>query len=332
MTHSPESAELLVLGIGNTLLCDEGAGVHAVRRLARDFNGITGVRFLDGGTLGFALTAEIESCDALIVIDAAELGRPAGSVALFEGPAMDSFLARPAALSAHAAGLRDLMAAVALADLLPSPRALIAIQPAAVEWGTQTSGAVTPTIGEACTLVRETIGRWNMQRRVIPIVPKAPEASGAGAKALLHELAARLERLVREGENSSIDLTALPLTARDYRQLRETLGSGAVVAEVQAGGATQVRETACPGVWWITHADERGAVLAESIEVCAIPAILCAPREDMSSGLARLDCLLQSMASPPAAEPSEESASAASSLKLGIRESGASPLSQSLPG
>ena len=337
MTRCPESAELLVLGIGNTLLSDEGAGVHAVRQLARDSNGDSngdaGLRFLDGGTLGLALTSEIAACDALIVIDAAELGRPAGSVAPFEGPAMDAFLSRSAAQSVHAAGLRDLMAAVALAGRLPSRRALIAIQPATLQWGMQTSDVVTSAIDQACTLVRETIGRWTMQKRVIPIVPSITEGSGAGAMALLHELAQRLEWLVHEGEDSCIDLTALPLTPEDYRQLREALGAGAVVAEVQAGGATQVRETACPGVWWITHSDERGAVLAEAIEVCAIPAILCAPREDMSAGLARLEGLLQSMGRRPARKTSEEAAApAAISMRPEIRERGASPVSQSLHG
>ena len=129
-----------------------------------------------------------------------------------------------------------------------------------------------------------------MQRiDAIPVkVIHAPQSCSRNARALLHELAELLERLACRGESASIDLSNLPLVAEDYRELREVLGAGEVVARVQAAGTTEVRETGCPGVWWVTHADEAGAVLAELIEVCAVPAILLASAEDVAGGLARL--------------------------------------------
>lgn len=50
----------LVLGLGNTLLGDEGAGVYAVRALQEKHEGLTDVEFLDGGTLSFTLAGPIE--------------------------------------------------------------------------------------------------------------------------------------------------------------------------------------------------------------------------------------------------------------------------------
>ena len=123
----------------------------------------------------------------------------------------------------------------------------------------------------------------------IPVkVVHEPQAPSGNARALLHELAELLESLASRGEPASIDLSSLPLVAEDYRELREALGAGEVVARVQAAGTTEVRETGCPGAWWVTHANEAGAVLAELIEVCAVPAILLASTEDVAGGLARL--------------------------------------------
>jgi hydrogenase-1 operon protein HyaF len=123
----------------------------------------------------------------------------------------------------------------------------------------------------------------------IPVkVVHQPQAGSGNARALLHELAGLLEGLACRGESASIDLSSLPLAPEDYRELHQALGAGTVVARVQAAGTTEVRETDCPGAWWVTHANEAGAVLAELIEVCAVPAILLASAEDVAAGLARL--------------------------------------------
>jgi Ni,Fe-hydrogenase maturation factor len=71
---------ILVLGIGNTLLSDEGVGIHLLNRLReRRLARLYGVRWLDGGTLSFTLAPEIEDCDALLVLDAARLDAEPGT-------------------------------------------------------------------------------------------------------------------------------------------------------------------------------------------------------------------------------------------------------------
>jgi hydrogenase maturation protease len=64
--------ETLILGIGNTLLTDEGAGIHALNHLQAEYPDIPNLTFLDGGTLSFTLATWIEDCTNLIVFDAAE--------------------------------------------------------------------------------------------------------------------------------------------------------------------------------------------------------------------------------------------------------------------
>ena len=149
-----------MLGIGNTLLSDEGAGVHALRRLRACAQARDGVEYLDGGTLSFTLAGPIEDSAAVLVIDAAELGAEPGTVRVFEGQAMDEFLGAGGKKSVHEVGLHDLMAIAALAGRLPERRALIGIQPQELGWGDAPSARVAEGIGRACAQAQDIIERW----------------------------------------------------------------------------------------------------------------------------------------------------------------------------
>lgn len=152
--------QVVVLGIGNTLLSDEGAGVHVLRRLQARGDDAHGAELIDGGTLSFTLAGPIEDCDALVVIDAAELGAAPGTVRVFEGEDMDRFLGASRKRSVHEVGLLDLMAVAALAGRLPERRALIGIQPHALGWGDVPSAPVASAIPRACDRTLELIARW----------------------------------------------------------------------------------------------------------------------------------------------------------------------------
>ena len=150
----------LVLGIGNTLLGDEGAGVHAIRALRERNHNSDTVEFLDGGTLSFTLAAPLENCDNLIVIDAAELQSPPGTVRTFLDDDMDHFLGSQRKRSVHEVSLLDLLGVALLSGHLPRRRALIGIQPQQVDWATQPTPAVTAGIGEACTTAETLLQEW----------------------------------------------------------------------------------------------------------------------------------------------------------------------------
>jgi len=113
---------------------------------------------------------------------------------------------------------------------------------------------------------------------------------------LLHEIAFLLERLTRDGVSGTIDLRSLPMLPGDRAILESTLGQGEISAEIQALGATRIRETAIHGVWWVTHCNSGDEVVAEFIEVTRFPAILAAPEEDVREGWLRLHAALAEMA------------------------------------
>lgn len=148
----------LVLGIGNTLLTDEGCGVHVLNRL-RDFDLGNSVTLLDGGTLSFMLTESIQKHERLVVLDAAQLGEPAGTVCCLENEQMDQFLGN-CKRSAHEVGLLDLMDIARLTDSLPRHRALVGIQPDLVAWGTRPTPVVAEAIPLAAEKVRHLLEQW----------------------------------------------------------------------------------------------------------------------------------------------------------------------------
>jgi hydrogenase maturation protease len=74
-----KSAEILVVGIGNLLLADEGIGIHAVQKLQKIVKG-NKVEILDGGTAGFELISYFKERKKIFIIDAFRADQPAGAI------------------------------------------------------------------------------------------------------------------------------------------------------------------------------------------------------------------------------------------------------------
>jgi len=152
----------LVLGIGNVLLSDDGAGVKLVEQL-RSQLGAEAATFIDGGTIGFSLLPYLEATDSMLAIDAGELDGAAGTVALFEGLAMDRFLASVRRRTVHEVGLIDLLDMARLQGCLPARRALLCIQPAHIQWSEALSAPVTAAFPRALEQARGLLERWQVR-------------------------------------------------------------------------------------------------------------------------------------------------------------------------
>jgi len=149
----------LMLGIGNTLLSDEGVGVHALNLLQSSHPELPNLTYIDGGTLSFTLAAYIEDCDNLVVFDAAELKAPPGTVRTMAGGEMDAFLGA-ARRSPHEVGLLDLFDIARLTGSLPDNRALIGIQPMSIEWGMFPTPLVAKALPVAVEHAISLLRRW----------------------------------------------------------------------------------------------------------------------------------------------------------------------------
>ncbi|WP_260291592.1 hydrogenase expression/formation protein [Sedimenticola hydrogenitrophicus] len=109
---------------------------------------------------------------------------------------------------------------------------------------------------------------------------------------LLHEVRHALERLLRTGESTIIDLRAIPFGPGDEERLLSLLGEGEVAATLDALGRTTVRESRFSGVWIVDHYNSEAERIAFQLEVIEIPALLRAQTEDMYQSLGALDSVL----------------------------------------
>ncbi len=148
----------LVLAIGNTLLTDEGAGIHALQALEEQHPAPDDVTYLDGGTLSFTLAGAVEDADNLIVLDATQLKSEPGTVDCMINEEMDQFLGS-CKRSVHEIGLLDLLDISRLTGNLPKKRALVAIQPDVIDWGEhpteQVAAAIPVVVDKVLALMKE---------------------------------------------------------------------------------------------------------------------------------------------------------------------------------
>lgn len=144
---------VLVLGIGNVLLQDEGVGIRAVKELERRYAFSDDVEILDGGTAGIELLRHISRRDYLIIIDAMKSDHPPGTVVKVEGD--DVPAAFRTRISPHQLGLSDLLAAAMLTDELPKNIVLFGVEPASIETGLELTEVVEASLGKLLDVVVE---------------------------------------------------------------------------------------------------------------------------------------------------------------------------------
>ena len=112
-------------------------------------------------------------------------------------------------------------------------------------------------------------------------------------KPLLHEVRHALDNLIKNGENTIVDLRSIPLAPGEEDRILELLGRGEVVAQLDVLGVSEVVETAYPGVWLVTHFNDDSEIVGRFIEVTTIPDILRSQIEDILEAHAHLCVTLQ---------------------------------------
>ena len=108
--------KILILGIGNYLMGDEGIGVQIANRLLEDDSLPDEVDVLDGGTGGFHLLEYFEQYPNVILIDATLDGNAPGTIRLIKPKFAKDF---PQAMSTHDIGLKDMVSALQLMGKMP---------------------------------------------------------------------------------------------------------------------------------------------------------------------------------------------------------------------
>ena len=155
--ENSDRAKVLIIGVGNLLMGDEGVGIHILRALENDLH-VPGVQLLDGGTGGINLLESIARAPVVIMIDATRDGQPAGTINLVRPACVANI---PVGLSAHDFGLRDLFAAAALLGEFPEIHlftiSVETINPMCLELSDPVSAAIPEVVRSAHALAHRLV-------------------------------------------------------------------------------------------------------------------------------------------------------------------------------
>lgn len=142
---------VLILGLGNPLLGDEGIGLRVVEEL-KGLELPDGVTVAEGGTSGLGLVGLMEGYQRVIIVDAADMGHPPGHVVRFT-PSEAQLKTAEALLSLHQVGLGEVLALAEALEVAPVEPVIIGVQPSQVEVGAEMSPEVEGAIPQIIKII-----------------------------------------------------------------------------------------------------------------------------------------------------------------------------------
>jgi len=128
-------ARTLVLGLGNLLLGDEGAGVHVAQRLG-ELALPDHVQVMDAGTAPAPALAAADRFDRLIIVDALDVQAGAGEVYRLT---VDQVVQSSRNVSLHELDLGRLLQTLEEWGRLPEEIVILGVTPGQIRWGTELS-------------------------------------------------------------------------------------------------------------------------------------------------------------------------------------------------
>jgi hydrogenase maturation protease len=152
---------ILVLGLGNTIMTDDGFGVEVVTTLSSRYHFRGPVKLLDGGTLGLDLLPHLEEIESLLIIDALDMRAEPGKIFRLQGDEVPRAFASK--LSVHQMGLQDLLAVAELQGHVPRNLVVWGVQPECIEMSTEMTATVAAAVEPVVTSVLEELQGWGIK-------------------------------------------------------------------------------------------------------------------------------------------------------------------------
>jgi len=174
--------DTVVIGVGNTILSDEGVGVHAARLLQSDSRVPADVTILDGGTLGLELIPYAADAARVLLLDAMNSGKAPGTLARVTGR---DLLDTKGGWSAHQLGVADLIGALFLVSTHPQDIVVLGVQPADTDWGTSLSPEVEAALVPLVDAALAQLQLWKASRgAAVEIRPSSLRAGQSSDRTL----------------------------------------------------------------------------------------------------------------------------------------------------
>jgi hydrogenase maturation protease len=150
---------VLILGIGNYLMGDEGVGVHVANRLQNE-NLPAEVDVVDGGTGGFHLLEYFETYQTIILVDATLDDNPNGNIRLIKPRFAQDF---PKAMSTHDIGLKDMVSALQLMGKMPTIHLFVVSIESLQQQGIELTAEIEAVIPELIEKIKELVASFHLK-------------------------------------------------------------------------------------------------------------------------------------------------------------------------
>jgi hydrogenase maturation protease len=153
--------KILVLGVGNILLSDEGLGVRVIEELRKRFRFPSHLELMDGGTLGVDLLYFMEGFERLLVIDAVLGGNPPGTLYKFRNEEVKAYFRRK--VSAHELGFQEVLALADLMGKKPKEIVLVGMEPESLNISLELSTTVKERLRLLIEEVLKQLKDWGIE-------------------------------------------------------------------------------------------------------------------------------------------------------------------------
>lgn len=165
-SSSPDSTvtlltRVVLLGVGNVLLTDEGIGVRVIDEIEARFDLPPEVRVIDGGTSAMELLDDLAGADHLIIVDAVRTGEEPGTLVRLAGADVPRFFTTK--ISPHQVGLSDVLATLALMDESPGETVILGVVPASLAMAMELSPTVEAVVPVAVDAVVHELERLGIR-------------------------------------------------------------------------------------------------------------------------------------------------------------------------
>ena len=151
---------IVLLGVGNILLTDEGFGVHVVNQLREDYVFNPPITILDGGTMGMELLTYMRGMTKLLLVDAINGGDAPGTVYEFPHEEMNTYFTE--VISVHEVGMQDILRIRALQEDPLEDAVVIGVEPESLELGLTLSDATQAAVEDVKARVLSVLSNWNV--------------------------------------------------------------------------------------------------------------------------------------------------------------------------
>ena len=152
---------IVVLGVGNILLTDEGLGVHVVKELKENYNFTPEISLIDGGTMGMELLTYMRGMKRILLIDAINGGEAPGTVYEFPHRELEQYFTEH--ISVHEVGMQDILRIRAIQENPLEDAIVIGVEPESLEIGFEPSAPVQAVLPEVKERVLRVLRNWGVQ-------------------------------------------------------------------------------------------------------------------------------------------------------------------------